>query len=135
VTHTLVVPDVALDCLADALARGSVRLAVASGSMRPWLRPGDRVELEPVTLPALRRGDLVALRGASGPRGAGRYVWTKGDAVRGPDAPRPVAELFGRVIRVHLGSGGVRDLGCRRWRVLNRLLGAVALAGVTLAGR
>lgn len=46
--------------LSDLLLRaGKVRLRIASRSMAPTLQPGDEIAVEPVSIDALRGGDLV----------------------------------------------------------------------------
>ncbi|HOT89973.1 MAG TPA: hypothetical protein PLJ78_01310 [Anaerolineae bacterium] len=88
-----------LDVFAEDLP-GPLRLRVRGRSMRPTLRPGDEVLIQPVTADALAPGDWVALRGGFLHRYLGRYdgyIVTKGDGHKVFDPPWPSEAVLGRV--------------------------------------
>ncbi len=89
---------------------GRARLRVRGGSMRPWLRGGEIVEVRCASPAEVRAGDVVAFA-----RGGGLFVHrvigksrregqtlliTKGDAFPDADSPVREAELLGRVTGV-----------------------------------
>lgn len=81
------------------------RLHVRGRSMWPTLRPGDEIQITPVSPEALRPGDWIVVRGAGGPL-IHRFLGftrdgrlrTKGDAHRVPDPLWPREALVGRAI-------------------------------------
>ncbi len=85
--------------------QGPLRLTVQGRSMWPTLRPGDRLEVEPVLPEELRRGDWVVLRASNAPlvhrflgfTRDGRLL-TKGDGHRAPDPSWELKALVGRVV-------------------------------------
>jgi signal peptidase I len=115
-------------------AAGCAQFRVLGGSMRPWLRGSDVVEVRKEPLERVRRGDVVAYA-----RGGGLFVHrvigkrtcdgrlvliTKGDAFCDPDAPIDERELLGRVVcatrgnrRIALDARGRRALGVLLARV------------------
>lgn len=122
----------ALELWAEAGAPGApLALQVTGGSMRPLLRPGDRVLLERAAPESLRPGDLLALR-----RGGevvthrllareGAALLTRGDAAPHPDPPFTAADVLGRAVAVERGGRSL-DLQSRPWPALNPLLAKVA---------
>lgn len=127
-----------VDLLREALARGEpVSLVVASDSMRPLLRRGDRVIIAPVVAADLERGDLVTLHDGS-PSGSlltHRYygqiasvpplLVTRGDRVLRFDAPASPERLIGRVLARQRGGHTLSLLG-GPGAALNSRLGALA---------
>lgn len=115
------------------------------GSMRPFLRPGDRVAVEPVDPATVRRGQIVVFRGRGGEEIIHRVVSTtggivtRGDNGRAPDgviAPeRIVGRAVGRRIRGRLvGFTRLQELwwlACSRpahstRRAVRAVLGSIA---------
>ena len=92
---------------ADLLSEGwTVRLPVAGSSMKPLLRPGATVEIEPPSRDP-RVGDIVVYRSPQGSlvvhrvwARRGDFIVTKGDAFTLLDAPVPRARVLGVVTRV-----------------------------------
>ncbi len=131
---------------AALLRRGvAVRVTVHGASMRPWLRDGDRVELEPLSRPAAP-GDVILGRDPAGglrlhrvvhAGGDGR-VQTRGDALWRMDPAIDAARVLGRVRRVRRGGGPWRPVGMPRVQALRALLGradsALRYAGLRLLG-
>jgi len=108
---------------------------VTGGSMLPFLRPGDEVQVNP--LPArLRRGDLVLLRGQGG-LVVHRVLWsrlqpgvaqvmTQGDHNRQPDAVTSADNLLGRV-RALRRAGRTLAVDNRRWTAVGWLIASALL--------
>jgi hypothetical protein len=112
-----------------------LRLRVRGGSMRPSLRPGDRVTVERAAAADLRRGDWVLLRGQDGVflhrlLGFTRegLLLTKGDAHRAADHPWPREAAVGRVVTVTRGERTDPVSACslrqRVWTGVHRLVAA-----------
>lgn len=87
---------------------GTVQVRVTGGSMGPWIRSGDVVELEPALPGGVRRGEVLVFE-RNGKLIAHRAVrrttsgWiTRGDALDAPDALVSDAAVVGRVIGLHL---------------------------------
>ena len=105
-----------------------LRLRVNGRSMLPLIRPGDIVVVEPVSPTKLRHGDIVAVRRADDivthrlmtPTDNGQVI-TKGDNMRGSDAPRAVTQVVGRIVALERNGAAV-DLTSRHWQVANRIL-------------
>ena len=122
-----------------------VSLSVATGSMRPLIRPGDRVTIRLGDPDRVRSGDIVAylrndrvfvhrLMLVWGHRGCRRF-WQKGDALSGWGAFDEEAFL-GRVEQVHRGSA-LLDMDRGAWPLINRGLGMAGMARmmVIITGR
>jgi len=100
--------------LRDALDRGQrVRLAATGASMRPFIRHGDVVELEPCASPRL--GDVVLAESAPGSYVLHRVVRRKsgqlflgGDALTSVEGPLVDGKVLARVTTVRHAR--------RRWR-------------------
>ena len=93
----------------DSLARGtSVRFTATGGSMRPFIRHGDTVELEAVSGTPIRVGDVVL---AAAPGGLyllhrvvarkGDSIWLAGDAQSSPQGPFARDQVLARLVGVH----------------------------------
>ena len=109
--------------LRDAAAGRGLELRVASGSMRPWLTPGDTVTILPAEVGDLRLGDIVAVAAPGGivvhrylgVCARGRALLMRGDALAAPDEPQPIDRLIGRVTCVTSSqSRGRRSVRVRR---------------------
>ena len=116
---------------AALLRRGvAVRVTVHGASMHPWLRDGDRAEIEPLSRPAAP-GDVVLGRDPGGGlrlhrvvhAGADGRVQTRGDALWRMDQAIDAARVLGRVRRVRRGGGPWRPVGMPRVQALRALLG------------
>jgi hypothetical protein len=84
---------------------GPLRLRVQGNSMRPTLRPGDQVTVEPASAGDLRTGDWVLVKSQDSyflHRFLGftreGLLLTKGDGHRAPDPPWPPETLHGRAV-------------------------------------
>ncbi len=112
---------------------GMLRLTVTSDSMRPLLRTGDGVVVQPIDPYALQLGDvIVAQRGgewithrlvAVDERG-----WhTHGDNTRYGDKAASAAEIVGRVVAIERGAEMI-DLQQPRWQVIGGRINRVQRA-------
>jgi signal peptidase len=115
----------------DVLARGAcLRFQARGGSMRPFIRDGDILEVQPIEVAEVRVGDVVFFQGHWGNMLAHRLVHktqaengettliAKGDGASQCDRPVRPDELFGEVIsierrqkRVDLDSGLMKLMG------------------------
>jgi signal peptidase I len=113
-----------------ARANGMVRLTVTSESMRPLVRGGDAVVVQPIEPRALRPGNVIVVQ-RGGEWITHRLVaidergWhTHGDNTRTSDPPAAAAEIVGRVIAIERGDHTI-DLQQPRWvdteRRINRV--------------
>ena len=120
----------AREALRTAEAAGPLRLTVTSDSMRPLLRAGDVVVVQPIEPRALQPGAvLVVQRGgewithrlvAVDERG-----WhTHGDNTRYADEAASAAEIVGRVIAIERGDQMI-DLQQPHWRAIDRRINRV----------
>jgi hypothetical protein len=112
----------------EVLARdGELWCAVATSSMAPVVRPGDRVRLVPLLDAAPRLGELLAVVADGGlllhrlVARAGAGLVLKGDALAFPDAPVEPGSVLGRVVAIERGGRVVRIDGAV-WSVLDRVL-------------
>ncbi len=115
-------------CCAELAAGTGVRRQVGGRSMRPLLRDGDVVTLQPVSAHTLRLGDVVLCLGRDGrpllhrlvgtrrtPQGL--MLRTKGDALRAEDTPVAADALLGRLERIERADGaGARRIDASAWR-------------------
>src|SRR2546428_8401369 len=102
------------------IRRQTFRFRVASWSMYPMLRKGDRLTVEPVSATSLQVGDVILYHNcgqlichrvvALDTAGAGIRIITKGDAAVACDAPLLPDQVLGR-------GGGVQS----RWHPLGDL--------------
>ena len=112
---------------AEILARGSrVRFRARGRSMAPLIRDGDVLTVEPVSMEALRVGDIVFHRAGPGRLVAHRVVTrdvenaeltltTRGDALLGPGERVRADDVLGRVVELQRGNRLVcLDQGWRR---------------------
>jgi signal peptidase I len=96
--------------LRQQLACGAVRLTVRTGSMAPFLQPGDQVLVQAAAPTSLRRGDILLLATSTQPLlhrllavawgSSGALLCTKGDAAPTCDPPFACSQLLGRVVAV-----------------------------------
>jgi Peptidase S24-like len=111
-------------------ATGSLRLTVTTNSMRPLLRAGDRVVVQPIDPYALRPGDVIVVQ-----RGgewithrlvaADAHGWrTHGDNACYGDEAASAAQIVGRVIAIERNDQTI-DLLQPRWRVIDRRINRV----------
>ena len=114
-------------------AEGRLWVSVATQSMTPLLRPGDRVEVQLCAPLVLAPGDIIAID--DGERllihrlvlfAPGHFI-TKGDALPQPDVPQSSPAVLGRVTAVehgetvrHVGGGWVSALLARYSLFLTR---------------
>jgi signal peptidase I len=116
----------ATELLVDLLAMGATaRFTVTGGSMRPFLRSGETVELRTVRPSDIRRGDIVLCR-RPGEQGRGlllhrvvairrraglpSLIQTQGDALWAPDEPVAERDVLGRVCAVTGSRPAARSL-------------------------
>ena len=119
----------------EILGQGqTLRFQAKGACMRPFVRDGDVVEVEPIGESSIRRGDVVLFREAEdrvlvhrviqlGPRDRPDGLLTKGDAVVHPDEPVVRDRVLGRVVAVERGARRVR-LDSRASRLLGLVCGA-----------
>lgn len=107
------------------------RMRVISGSMRPMIRVGDILLVEPVKVEKLMIGDIILLE-RSGMAITHRLVSvkgttlrTKGDAAWYLDLPVISESVLGKVTRVEPEDGRVIDLIKSPLKQLNRLIGTL----------
>ena len=110
-----------------------LRLTVTSDSMRPLLRAGDGVVVQPLDPHALRPGEVIVAQHGSewithrlvvvDERG-----WhMQGDNARYGDEPASAAEIVGRVIAIERGARTI-DLQQARWHAIGRRINRVQRA-------
>ncbi len=89
--------------------RGSISLKAFGGSMRPLIRSGDFLTIQPIDSDNLRIGDILAFRKDSILNitiahrlvdKKGSFLITKGDAHIRPDSPILQEKLLGKVIKI-----------------------------------
>lgn len=120
--------DAARILIADVIAAGaSLEVIAASGSMRPLIRVGSRVIVQPKK-PPFNVGEIALQRLPAGVALLHRIialdgdtVVTKGDALDTADAPCAVADLLGVAISID----GHR-IDTPAWRQVNRWLAALS---------
>jgi signal peptidase I len=102
--------------------------------MRPFLRGGEVLIIEPVGSRRLRVGDVVLFMDGQDRlvihrivQFKGASVQTQGDALNEPDSPVEIARVMGKVERVEKGELSQLDLESWSQRVRGR-----ALAGLSL---
>jgi len=111
-------------------AGGVLRLTVTSDSMRPLLRAGDAVVVEPIEPHALQPGAVIVVQ-----RGGewithrlvaiDEYGWhTHGDHTRYVDEAARADEIVGRVITIERGAQTI-DLRQPRWAAIERRINRV----------
>jgi len=131
--------------ISDLLLRTQTfRFRVASWSMYPTLRKGDRLTVEPASATSLQVGDVilyhhcgqlichrvVALDTAE----PGTRIITKGDAAVGCDVPLLPDQVLGRVVGVRSSWHPAGNLTIRIDRWLTRLTQSVAQGLLALQG-
>jgi signal peptidase I len=111
-------------------ATGMLRLTVASDSMRPLLRAGDGVVVQPIDPYALQPGDVIVAQ-RSGEWITHRLVavdergWhMHGDNTRYGDEAASASEIVGRVIAIERGAHTI-DLQQPRWHAIGRRINRV----------
>jgi signal peptidase I len=109
---------------------GPVRLTVTSDSMRPLLRVGDGVVVQPIDPHALQPGDVIVVQ-RGGEWITHRLVavdehgWhTHGDDTCYGDKAASAAQIVGRVIAIERIDQTI-DLLQPRWRVIDRRINRV----------
>jgi hypothetical protein len=112
---------------------GSLRLTVAGDSMRPLLRAGDGVVVQPIDPYALQPGDVIVVQ-RGGEWITHRLVaidehgWhTHGDNTCYGDEAASASQIVGRVIAIERNDQTI-DLRQPRWRVIDRRINRVQLA-------
>lgn len=125
---------------------------LGGGSMRFFLRAGDRLRVRRAGAAALRPGDiLLYLTDAPGEpalaahrllwksaRGGGWRLWTKGDSSPGLDPVLPESALVGKVVAVSRDGGFWKDLETPAGRLEHLCVGLLSTlywSGRRLLGR
>ncbi len=137
--------QLALSLALESRSSGQIfRLRVSSGSMRPWLDPGDVVVVTPALASELKPGDIIVVQSAAGLlthrliSSSSEWLITKGDACWMVDPPVPPSALFGRVAASERGGRRIWNFLHPVWRVLQPgvgLFNRVVLAMSVLARR
>jgi signal peptidase len=130
------------EALAAGILQGGsgLRFRARGASMRPFIRDGDVLELQPLDGAPVRRGDVVLFREGAGRvvahrvihlrREDGRVVLrTRGDALACPDGFVSREQVLGRVVALERGG---RRIGLDR--TTQRLLGVLWLGTSPLGG-
>lgn len=94
------------DIVGDILQKCQrLRFKVRGGSMRPFIKDEDIVEVQKVPLDNLTRGDVVLCRLIYGRlvvhrviRANQEHIWIQGDALLYPDGSIPRANVLGRIV-------------------------------------
>jgi signal peptidase I len=120
-------------------SQGSACLRVSSGSMIPWIRPGDFIfirrfdfaKVSPGEVIVFQRKGLVVVqraicrvKAAPSEKNASSLI-TKGDASNETDAPVSAEEYLGRATRLHRGRHHT-DLESFTQKVLGRFLARIS---------
>ena len=103
------------EAVKDLLRQGhSVELSAYGHSMIPFLRPGQKVQLAPVDMSQIVRGDIVAFQKADylvihrvykvSFIGGQLFLRTKGDSNLNPDSPIDAQNYLAKVIAVQRGN-------------------------------
>lgn len=126
-TYNRVANDLVLD--SSSLA-ANLRLEVITGSMAPFLNPGDKVLVQRAGSHDFQIGDLLVAR-RHGEFITHRLVkigkneyYTKGDRSLYLDPPLSKDNIIGRVIEIDR-PGRIVDLRTSYWRLMNALLGRI----------
>ncbi len=127
------IDSTAFGTLSQPLTGGCIRLRFQeqSGSMRPWICPGDILEVSPTSLTDLHRGQVVLVRLSGGMllarrivhvTGSGVYakLLVQGDAEKEPEGEIPAEWVMGRVTRIEC-QGKSRLWGTGKHRLLGSL--------------
>jgi len=125
--------DELLDLSRDLAADGKTLLYQGQpqgGSMRPFIRPGDRIVVERVGEEAIRIKDILVFRNAGGQlvahrllriedgSAARRYV-ARGDACRREDPPFAYADIVGKVVCILRGKKQIQMDGWWTRRIVD----------------
>ncbi len=114
----------------EVIAEGNkLKFLVSGGSMRPFLRSGDTVLVEPFDLSAVKAGDIVFYKTANGKLRVHRVIrrpkqrqetvlLTKGDALFQADPPVLYKEVLGKVIAIER-KGRYKSLDGGTNKILN----------------
>jgi len=93
-----------VNSILDLYQDGSNGYVVASSSMVPALNPGDRVEVEPVSIEEIKVGMVIVFRNEFDKlivhrvvKKSGDTVITAGDSVRRYDSPVNIGDIIGKV--------------------------------------
>jgi len=132
-----------LELVRESVAGGGPSSFIVRGrSMRPLIREGMTVHVEPLDPERARVGDVIAFTlhgrlvahrviGFTG-GASGRTLRTKGDARAAADPPVHAGDVIGRVRRVTSRRGSI-DFDAPLWRTVNRLAAFLSpIAGVLL---
>jgi hypothetical protein len=101
------------------LASGAMRLRIVSGSMRPTLRAGDEIAVQPAAVVTLRAGELIVFQVGSDivchrvTRASDDAVWTRAETAGSLEHRVAPAQVLGRVV-------AIRPRGC--WIGIKTLL-------------
>ena len=112
---------------ADLLGTGhALRFRARGGSMHPFIKDGDVIEVQPISAVAIRRGDVVFCRNGGGRVVAHRVIRVRsesgrvalvirGDALACPDGLISPEQVLGRVVALERGGRHIGlDAGLQR---------------------
>jgi signal peptidase len=116
----------------DIFSKGNVlRFRAHGGSMRPFIRDGDIIEVKPIEASTIRLGDVIFYRSSQGRPFAHRVIKivvqhgqvalvTKGDSVSSPDQSVHPKQVLGQVVAINRGERTIKlDRGI--YRLINAL--------------
>jgi hypothetical protein len=109
-----------VELVADILGKDEVlRFRAHGGSMHPFIKNGDIIEIKPTEASAVRLGDVILYHSAGGRLLAHRVIElgtqrgqvalvTKGDAASGPDQLVHPEQVLGQVVAIERGRRKTR---------------------------
>lgn len=127
-------------------AGGAAHLSVVTGSMTPFLQPGDRVVVRATSPERLRPGDILLVAAQPRPllhrlltirrEGSAAVLCTKGDAARRCDAALCAQQVLGRVVAIERSGRSLRCVGnyAQAPSSVNRLLALLSLWCASIQG-
>lgn len=132
-----------LELTNDILGRGnSLRFRVHGGSMHPFIKDGDVIEVKPVTISKIRLGDAIFYptswgmlrvhRAIKKHKKNGRVIlMTKGDVGLNFDPPLQGDNIMGKVIAIEKSNVTI-NLNCKSWRIANYMIATYSLLPISI---
>ena len=113
-----------IEAVLELLSEGyAVRFRAGGQSMHPTIKDGEMITVEPVTAPAVKRGDIVLYRSKNGviahrvvraqPASCEPRLILRGDALTSSDSPVALEQVLGRVALVERCGRSIKLAGGR----------------------